>query len=163
ALAALARLLSDVAAGGGAATAAVVDIDWVRFAAALPPGRVPPLLSALLGDGAGAAAEGARLARLPPAQRRAELAALVRARATALEGPRRVAEMGLASPMAVGRGTPRARGLDRPLRATLLSDQRTLDALVPWPDAELAATPATTAALALAANEEPIAIVGVAC
>jgi acyl transferase domain-containing protein/thioesterase domain-containing protein/acyl carrier protein len=172
----LEQLAADaaLAALGGALAAdvtelALVDIDWERFAAALPPGRRPPLLAHVLGAGGdGGATEGDRLAALAPAARRAGLDALVRAESgkvvggdpARLDAARPLAELGLDSLMAVELRNGLARALGRALPATLLFDHPTVAALVDALDAELGAARVAIAPMAARADE-PIAIIGV--
>jgi polyketide synthase PksN len=164
ALAAIAGALAD-----GATELGLVDVDWAHFAAALPPGRRPPLLARVLGEiGAGDDGAGDRLAALAPAERRAGLDVLVRAESARVLGgdlarldpARPLAELGLDSLMAVELRNGLARALGRALPATLLFDHPTVGALVDALDVALGAARAAIAPRAARADE-PIAIIGV--
>ncbi|WP_037309269.1 type I polyketide synthase, partial [Amycolatopsis orientalis] len=162
-------------------TVTVADVDWARFAPVFTSRRPSPLLTELIEvedatdepAGAGSAELRAKLAGLAPAVRRQAVLDLVRAEAAAVlgySGPEAVEqdrafrELGFDSLTAVelrNRMVPLV-GLDLP--TTLVFDYPNPLALAEHLLGELTGVPtAITTATTVAAADEPIAIVGMAC
>ncbi|WP_042422615.1 type I polyketide synthase [Streptacidiphilus anmyonensis] len=166
----------------------VTDIDWKRFALAFTSGRVRPLLfevpeavraleSGAGGDGGVESADGgfaARLTGLPAAERERLLLELVTshvAAALGYPGPEAVdtgrafKELGFDSLTAVELRNRLGAAAGIKLPATLIYDHPNTVALVRHLDEELsgAVSAAVAPVVVRAADDEPIAIVGMSC
>ncbi|MGW3208922.1 type I polyketide synthase [Streptomyces sp. NPDC001135] len=186
--AALAVAALRQALDSGAATATVVDVDWERF---LPPFTVGRP-SALLGDlpeaerivtedsdagrpGTAASPLAGRLTGMPETEQQALLVDLVRTHAAAVlghsgtgevEAGRAFKDLGFDSLTAVELRNELNAETGLVLPATLVFDHPNAQALARHLRTELTGSTATAApetATALAADDDPIAIVGMAC
>ncbi|MEU5653969.1 type I polyketide synthase, partial [Streptomyces pseudogriseolus] len=170
-------------AAGGSAASLVADVDWSRFGAAFTAVRPSPLLAEVYDRPAETRTAPAstalrdRLAGLTPEDRRRELLAEVRTRAAAAlghAGPGQVGaelafrDLGVDSLIAVELRNTLAAVCGVTLSATVVFDHPTPQALAAHLYDELfgdlhTGTVVTTVAPTVAAVDEPVAIVGMAC